>query len=196
MNLAPVNEEAPVPVIMNSQRNWFAVYTASNHEKKVQEHLRMRDIETFLPLYTATRRWKNRTTVKVDLPLFRGYVFVRIACTESARVLAVPNVRFMVGDGRKALPLPDEEIELLRTGLHLRRVDPYPYLKVGARARIRSGPLAGLEGIVVRKDDQLRVVLSLDLIRKSIAVHVSADELEPCEGRPWEGKSGPWGPRI
>jgi len=183
MDLTLVNDETPAPFIMNLQRNWFAVYTASNHEKKVQENLRMRDIETFLPLYEATHRWKNRTTVKVDLPLFRGYVFVRIAVTENARVLAVPNVRFLVGDGRKALPLPDEEIELLRTGLHLRQVDPYPYVKVGARARIRSGPLAGLEGIVVRKDDQLRVVLSLDLIRKSIAVHVSADELEPCESR-------------
>jgi len=166
---------------MESSRNWFAVYTASNHEKRVGQHLQMRDIETFLPLYTVTRKWRNRTTVKLELPLFSGYVFVRIARTESARVLAVPNVRFIVGDGRRALPLPDREIETLQSGLRLRRVDPYPYAKVGARVRIRSGPLAGLEGIVVRKDDQLRVVLSLDLIRKSIAVHVSADELEPCK---------------
>jgi transcription antitermination factor NusG len=90
-------------------------------------------------------------------------------------------VRFIVGDGRKALPLPDEEIETLRSGLHLRQVDPYPYVRVGNRARIRSGPLAGLAGIVVRKDDQFRVVLNMDLIRRSIAVHVSADELEACE---------------
>ena len=188
MGLTLVNDKTPVPFRMNLRRNWFAVYTASNHEKKVQEHLRMRDIETFLPLYTATHRWKNRTTVRVDLPLFKGYVFVRIAGAEHARVLAVPNVRFLVGDGRKALPLPDEEIELLRAGLHLRRVEPYPYVKIGARVRISSGPLAGLEGIVVRKDDHLRVVVSLDLIKKSIAVHVEADELEPCAGRVGEGK--------
>src|SRR5271157_4231819 len=102
MTLTLVNEETRLPATINSQRSWFAVYTASNHEKKVQEQLRLREIETFLPLYTAMHRWKNRTTVKVDLPLFRGYVFVRIACTENARVLAVPNVRFLVGDGRKA----------------------------------------------------------------------------------------------
>lgn len=169
-----------MPVIAQSQRRWFAVYTAANHEKKVQKHLRMRDVESFLPLYTVTRRWKNRTTVKIELPLFAGYVFVRISRTEGARVLAVPGVRFIVGNGHQALPLPDEEIEILRSGLHLRRVDPYPYVKVGAQVRIRSGPLVGLQGVIVRKDDQLRVVLTLDLIKESIAVHVSAEELEPC----------------
>jgi transcription antitermination factor NusG len=178
INLAQIEEGIPMPLTRKAQSNWFAVYTTSNHEKKVQQHLQMRDIETFLPLYSVTRRWKNRTTVKLDLPLFTGYVFVRIARTESALVLAVPNVLSIVGDGHRPLPLPDSEIETLRSGLHLRRVDPHPYTKVGARVRIRSGPFAGLEGVIVRKDDQLRVVLSLDLINKSIAVHVNADELE------------------
>jgi len=181
MNLAHCEEATPSPTTIKPQRNWFAVYTASNHEKKIQEHLRTRDIETFLPLYTAVRRWKNRTTVKLELPLFAGYMFARIARTESPRVLSIPNVYFIVGNGREALPLPDGDIETLRSGLHLRRVDPCPYVKVGARVRIRSGPLAGLKGIVLRKDDQLRVVISLDLIRKRIAVHVTAEELEPCE---------------
>lgn len=182
MNLSRFDKEIIVPVARGPQRHWFAVYTASNHEKRVEQHLRVRDIETFLPLYKVTRRWKNRTSVKLELPLFADYVFVRIARTESSQVLAVPSVRFIVGDGRKALPLPDEEIETLRSGLHLRQADPYPYVKVGNRARIRSGPLAGLEGIVVRKDNQLRVVLNIDLIRRSVVVHVNADELEPCKG--------------
>lgn len=180
MNLALFEEETPVPVTTKPQRNWFAVYTSSNHEKKVQQHLQMRGIETFLPLYRVTRRWKNRTTVKLEVPLFTDYVFVRIARTERTRVLAVPRVRFIVGDGHRPLPLPDEQIETLRSGLHLRKVDRYPYARVGAWVRIRSGPLAGLEGVVVRRDNQLRVVLSIDLIQKSIAVHVTADELEPC----------------
>lgn len=181
MNLVVPQQAMPVLPSVEPQRRWFAVYTAPNHEKRVQQHLRIRDIETFLPLYTVTRRWKNRTTVRLDLPLFTDYVFVRIARTESSQVLAVPSVRFIVGDGRKALPLPDKEIETLRSGLHLRQVDPHPYLRVGNRARIRSGPLAGLEGIVVRKDHQFRVVLNMDLISKSVAVHVTADELEPCK---------------
>jgi transcription antitermination factor NusG len=140
----------------------------------------------------VTRRWKNRTTVKLELPLFASYIFVRIARAESTRVLSVPNVHFIVGDGHKALPLPDEDIETLRSGLHLRQVDPYPYVQVGAQVRIRSGPFAGLQGVIVRKDDQLRVVLSLDLIKKSIAVHVSADELEPCGHPPRSGEEGTW----
>ena len=179
--IAQRNDEATVPLPMKLERYWFALYTSSNHEKKVHDQLRLRDVESFLPLYTVTRRWRNRTTVKLELPLFAGYVFARIARTESGRVLTIPNVHFIVGNGREALPLPDTDIETLRSGLHLRRVDPCPYLKAGARVRIRSGPLTGLAGIVLRKDDQLRVVLSLDLIGKSIAVHVSAEELEPCE---------------
>lgn len=162
-------------------RKWFALYTASNHEKKIEQHLRMKEIESFLPLYTVTKRWKNRTTAKLELPLFAGYVFVKIERTESARVLEVPMVYSIVGNGRAALPLPDAEIEALRAGLHQRQVDPHPYVKVGSRARICSGALAGLEGIVVRKDAHLRVVLNIDLIMKSVAVHVTADELEPCE---------------
>jgi transcription antitermination factor NusG len=191
VNLDLFKEKLPLPVIKKPQRHWFAVYTASNHEKKVEQHLQLREVETYLPLYTVTRRWRNRTTVKLELPLFGGYVFVRIARPESARVLAVPSVRFIVGNGHQALPLPDEDIETLRSGLGLRRVDPYPYLKAGAQVRIRSGPLVGMEGVVVRKDDQLRVVLSLDLIKQSIAVHVSAEELEPCEQLPRGSGKGP-----
>ena len=159
-------------------RNWYAVYTASNHEKKIEQHLQMKEIETFLPLYAVTRRWKNRTTVKLQLPLFKGYVFARISRSEVGRVLEVPMVRYIVGNGREALPLPEAEIDVLRSGLHLRQVDPYAYLKIGARARIRGGPLAGLEGIVVRNDGRFRLILSIDLIMRSIAVHVEADELE------------------
>ena len=181
MNITLFKEEMPVQVPVKPHRSWFAVYTASNHEKKVEQQLHMRDVETFLPLYTVTKRWKNRTTVKLEMPLFTGYVFVRIARAESVRVLTSPSVRFIVGDGHKALAIPDEDIETLRLGLRLRQVDPYPYVKVGARVRIRSGPLAGLQGVIARQDDQLRVVLSMDLIRKSVAVHVTADELESCE---------------
>ncbi|HEY0797170.1 MAG TPA: transcription termination/antitermination NusG family protein [Acidisarcina sp.] len=153
--------------------------TASNNEKKVEHHLQLRDIETFLPIYTATRRWNNRTTAKVVLPLFAGYVFARVARTELGRALEVPMVYSVVGNGRRATPLPDQEIETLRLGLREREANPHPYVKVGSRVRIRTGVLAGLAGVVVRTDGHLRVVLNLELIMKSIAVHVEADELEP-----------------
>jgi transcription antitermination factor NusG len=165
---------------LEQTRNWFALYTASNQEKRVEQHLRLKGIEVYLPLYTVTRRWKNRMTMKIDLPLFHGYVFVRIALSERVRVLEAPATVSLVGNGREPLPLLDAEIDTLRKGLQLRQVDPYPYLKVGNRARIRSGALAGLEGVVVRKDDRLQVVVSIDAIMRSFAVLVHADELEPC----------------
>jgi transcription termination/antitermination protein NusG len=162
-------------------RHWFAVYTASNNEKAVEQYLRTKEIETYLPLYTVTRRWKNRTTVKLELPLFASYVFVKITRGESAKVLSVPRVYSIVGNGRESLPLPDADIEALRAGLNAERVSAWPYIKVGTRARIVTGPLAGLEGIVVRKSGQLRFVISVDLILKSIAVHVAAEDIEICE---------------
>jgi transcription antitermination factor NusG len=161
-------------------RHWYAVYTASNREKRVEHYLRMKGIDVFLPLYSITKRWKNRVTTKVELPLFTGYLFVRIAPTERVRVLEAPAVVALVGNGREPLALPDEEIDTLRSGLRLRQVDPYPYLKVGQRARIRSGALAGLQGVIVRKDDRLQVVVSIDGIMRSFAVHVHADEVELC----------------
>lgn len=179
-NLDQVAELIPLPVAEETVRQWFALYTGSNHEKRVEQHLRTRNIESFLPLYTVARRWRNRTTAKVQLPLFPGYVFVKIARTESVRVLEIPMVHSIVGNGREALALPDAEIQALRSGLHLRQVDPCPYVKTGVRVRIRSGPLAGLEGVVVRKDARLRVILSIDLIMRSVAVQVNAHEIESC----------------
>ena len=169
------------PSSIQPVRNWYALYTASNQEKRVEQHLRMKGVEVFLPLYTVTKRWKNRTTQKIELPLFTGYIFARIALTERVRVLEVPTVVSIVASGRELLPLPDNEIDTLRLGLQLRQVDPHPYLKVGNRARIRSGPLAGLEGVVIRKDGNLRVVVSVECIMRSFTVQVYADELEPCK---------------
>jgi transcription antitermination factor NusG len=164
----------------NGMRSWFAVYTATNHEKSIAQHLRVKEIETFLPLYSVTKRWKNRTTAKVDLPLFAGYIFVRIAPTERVRVLEVPMVYSIVGNRHEPIALPDDQIEGLRAGLQGRQAHPFPYVKVGNRVRVRSGAFAGLEGIVVRTYAGLRVVLSVEMIQKSIAVHVEADELESC----------------
>jgi transcription antitermination factor NusG len=180
MELISAVGSGPAPTSVAIARNWFAVYTAPNHEKRVEQHFRIREIESFLPVYKVKKRWKNRTTATLEIPLFTGYVFVRIASTERVRVLEVPSVLSLVGNSREATPLPSDQIEALRTGLHLREVEPCPYLKVGNRVRIRAGALAGLEGIVVRKDNQLRVVLSIDLISRSISVQVDGHELEAC----------------
>ncbi len=162
------------------QPYWFAVYTASRHEKKVAQHLTQRQIEHYLPLYRSDRKWSDGSRVTLDLPLFPGYLFVHIRRGERVRVLAVPGVLAVVGgSGREPVPLPDEAVDALRSGLHLRRAEPHALLAVGQRARIRSGALAGMEGIVVRQKNGLRVVLTLEYIQRSIAVEVAAEDLEP-----------------
>ena len=157
---------------------WFAVYTSPRHEKAVARHFEFRAIESFLPLYTEMHRWKNGCRVKVEQPLFPGYVFARVGRGGTTQVLSVPGVLLIVGSGREPLALPDFEIEALRSGLHLRRFEPHPYLVVGERARIKSGSLAGMVVILARKKNNLRVVLTLELIMRSVAVEVDADELE------------------
>ena len=177
----PLAETSTESAPLHSPCCWFVVYTSPNHEKKVAEQFRVRRIESYLPLYRARRRWKNGCHVTLELPLFPSYVFVRIASRERGQVLQVPSVIAIVGNGREPLPLADAEIETLRVGLGLRLAEPHPYLTVGHRARIRCGPLQGLEGIILWKKNgsgRLRVVLTLDAIMKSVAVEVDADELE------------------
>jgi transcription antitermination factor NusG len=161
---------------------WFAVYTSPRHEKRVAQYLNVREIEHYLPLYHPRHRWSDGSTVTLDLPLFPGYIFVRIDRTERVRVLEVPGVLKVVGGtGRQPAALPDAEIDALRSGLSLRRAEPHPLLTIGQRARIRSGALAGMEGVVVRQKGSLRVVLTVDLIMQSIAVEVDGTELEPLD---------------
>jgi transcription antitermination factor NusG len=162
-----------------SSANWFAAYTHSHHEKRVAWHLAERQIESFLPLYAARHRWRNRCQMNLELPLFPNYVFVHIDPRERVRVLEVPGVQSLVGFRRTLAPLPQFEIEALRSGLGQRNIEPHPYLVIGERVRIKAGPMRGMEGVLVRKKNNFRVVLALDVIMRSIAVEVDADDLEP-----------------
>jgi transcription antitermination factor NusG len=158
---------------------WYAAYTASCLEKRVAEHLAMRQIESFLPLYRLPRKWKNGCNVELDRPLFPGYVFIRVASTERVRVLEVPGVLSIVSRGRVPEPLPNEIVEGLRNTLHLRNVEPHAYLAVGEQVSICAGPFTGLSGIVLRNIGKLRVVVTLKLLMQSVAVEVNLEDLEP-----------------
>jgi transcription antitermination factor NusG len=158
--------------------NWFAVYTSSHHEKRVASYFDQREIQFFLPLYTARHAWKNRCEAKLELPLFPNYLFVRIDRYERVRVLEVPGVLSLVGFGRTPAPLADFEIEALRSGLGKGTIEPHPFLVIGERVRIKRGPMTGMEGVLLRKKNNFRVVLALDVIMKCIAVEVAAEDVE------------------
>ena len=117
--------------------------------------------------------------MKLQLPLFPGYVFVRLPLRDRLKVLQVPGVARLVGFNGQPAALPDKEIEALRAGLGAQlRAEPHPYLTVGRRVRVKRGPLEGAEGILIRKKNAYRVVLSLDLIQRSASVEVDASDLE------------------
>lgn len=156
---------------------WFAAYTSARHEKRVTEHLKQREVESFLPLYETLHRWKNGRH-RVQLPLFPGYVFVHLALREKLRVLQVPGVVELVSFNGVPAALPDAEIETLRNALSAGLpAQPFPFLRVGSRVEICRGPLQGLRGILLRRQGQLRVVLSVEMIMRSIVVEVEAADV-------------------
>lgn len=157
---------------------WFAAYTTPRHEKHVSEALAERDIETFLPLYKTVRQWKKSSPVTLELPLFPCYVFVRISRQGRGTVLGSPGVLSIVGSAKEPWPLPPSEIEALRLGAQMGKTEPHPYLRIGERVRIRSGSMAGVEGILLRKKNEFRFVLTLEAIMRSVAVEVDANNLE------------------
>lgn len=158
---------------------WYAAYASANHEKRVAEQLAVRSVDHFLPLYESVRPWKDRR-VRLQLPLFPGYVFVRIVLRDRLEVLKVPGVVRLVGFNGLPAPLGDKEVESLQRALAQGVcAKPHPFLTVGRRVRITAGPLAGHEGILVRRRGSLRVVLSMDLVQRSIVVDVDVADLEP-----------------
>lgn len=158
--------------------HWYAAYTASCREKRVVEHLASRDIESFLPLYRSRRRWKNGCCVELERPLFPGYVFVRMARVERTRILEVPGVLSIVSRGRTPEALQDDTIAILRANHQLWRAEPHPYLVVGEHVLVHAGPFAGLSGIVLRHKGTLRVVVTLNLIMRSMAIELNVEDLE------------------
>lgn len=147
------------------------------------EHLKQREIESFLPLYQRVSRWKNGMRMRLELPLFPGYVFVRMNPFERLRVLETPSVSSLVGCGGQPVPLPDQEIEILRAGVARISAEPHPFLAVGDKVRVKFGPLAGLEGFLVQKKNETRFVLSMNLIMRAVSVEVDSADVEPLHTR-------------
>ena len=180
MQTFPVTERFPQPP--PPAKLWYAVYTRAQHEKQVATQLAGQLLECFLPRYESVRRWKDRRVV-LDLPLFPGYVFVHLELPDRLKVLQIPGVVNLVEFGGVPCPIPEEEIEALQSCLACRvRMQPHPYLSVGRRVLVKSGPLAGLEGILARRKNGYRLVLSIDSISSSVWVELDAMDVEPVTG--------------
>ena len=165
-----------------AERKWFATFTLPQNEKSVLKHLDLRQVESFLPTYETVRVWKNRQRKKVTLPLFPTYLFVHITREERGKVLQCPGVLQIVGNHREPLPLPDAEVELLRSDLCRRKIEPFRDLVIGERVRIKRGVMKGVEGTLVRRSGSQRFVLTIEMINQHAAIEVNAEDMEPARG--------------
>ncbi len=163
----------------NATCSWYAVQTRPNHEKRVEERLKLKSLTTFLPVHRCRHRWKNGVNADLELPLFPCYLFARASAHDRLGIMQLPGVVGLAASSAHPTSIPDDEIEFLRTAIDTLRAVPHPYLKAGETVRIVAGPLAGMEGILVRRKQELRVVISIELIMRSLVVEVSECDLEP-----------------
>jgi transcription antitermination factor NusG len=159
---------------------WWALYTQHQHEKAVAEMLSAKGFEVFLPLYDSMRRWKDRNKI-LSLPLFPCYVFVKGALNRRLQVVTTPGVHMILSKGDQFSIVPEDEIEAVRRIVdgHF-RAEPHPFLKCGERVRVIRGPLQNVEGVLVRKKNLFRLVLSVDMLAQSVAVEIEASDVEPA----------------
>jgi transcription antitermination factor NusG len=168
---------APIP---EQESRWYAIRTRSRHEKVVANELAQRGIEAFLPVVTSVRRWSDRK-MSVELPLFPGYAFVRVAyfSGERVRVLQANGVAGFVGPNPSGVSIPDEQIEAIRTLLVTKvAVEDHPFLKVGQRIRVRGGALNGVQGILLAMNGSRNLVISVEPIQRSLSIRLDGYDVE------------------
>jgi len=162
---------------------WFVLFVRTNQEKTTASRLDHLQIKHFLPCFRSLRQWKDRR-VTLDVPLFPGYIFVHLPHAERMRVLTLPNVLYLVGSGSTPAVVTDEEIAWIGRGLQSGNAVPHECLSEGQRVVITSGALAGLKGILLRKVNNTRIVVSLDSIGRAFAVEVDLESVLALDTKP------------
>jgi transcription antitermination factor NusG len=176
-----IGERTGGTTMLNGQHvaDWYVIYTRPHHEKTVARQLDDRCIETLLPTYPSVRRWKDRKK-KIWQPAFPGYVFVHMLQQDRFRILQLPGVVRFVTFGGILAPVSKADLQALRLAAESEvAIEPHPYLEVGRRVEVWRGVLAGIRGLLVREKGSHRLVLSLNLIRRSVAVEVDANDVIP-----------------
>jgi transcription antitermination factor NusG len=160
-------------------RHWVAAYTRSRHELVVASQFQQKGLEALLPIYRRLSRWSDRVR-RIDVPLFPGYVFVRVGEGEHHSVLQTAGVVSIVCRSGKPVPLSDADVEKLRVcTANPAAVEPHPYLRLGQRVRVKHGPFRGWEGVLVEKKNSTRLVLTVEQIMRSISIDLNGADVEP-----------------
>ena len=163
------------------ENHWFAVHVKARHEFKVSERLKESDVEVFLPAVERSRTWKDRKKL-IHFPLFPCYLFVNITTSHEDKLTVLMTkgvVRFLGSIPGEPETIPEEQILSLKKVLERKvELDPYPYLQEGHRVRIKKGPLAGVEGILVEKAGKHKLILSVDILCQSTSVTIEAADVE------------------
>jgi len=169
----------------NSDAAWYALYTRHQHEKTVASLLLSKGIQVFLPLYSSVHKWRDRDRMLL-LPLYPGYVFLRDRLNCKLHILTTPGVHSIVGTAGGPEPIPEFEIDAVKRIIESSlAVEPHPFLRCGDWARVTRGPLEGIEGFLLRKKNAYRLVLSVEMLMKSVAVEIDASMVERISGRSW-----------
>jgi transcription antitermination factor NusG len=158
--------------------SWYALYTRPQHEKTIAHALTNKGFEVFLPLYVVGHQWKDRTK-RLSLPLFPCYVFLHDSLERRLDVLKTPGIHQIVSSCGRPAEIPKIEIEAVRLAVTTSlTVEPHPLLRCGDLVRVKTGPLAGIEGILIRKKNLFRLVLSVEMLGKAVAVEVDGNQVE------------------
>src|SRR5579862_2492673 len=165
-----------------AEHRWYALSVSYQHERQTEKALQSKGLETLVPVYRSRRRWSDRVK-DVEMPLFAGYVLCQFDLTERIRVLDTPGVCKIVGFGGAVTALEDCEVAGIQRLVALKvPLAPWPYLKAGDRVRVEHGPMRGLEGTLLRTKDTMHLVISVELLQRSLAVQVDRDAVVPQKG--------------
>jgi len=167
---------------VDSATTWYAIYARHQHEKNVAQILTSKGFEVLLPLYQSVRRWKDRTKT-LSLPLFPCYVFLKGGLERRLDILTTPGIYALVSTAGSPNPIPPAEIEAIRLAVESgASLEPHPFLKCGDLVRVKCGPLTGVQGILVRKKNLYRLVISVEMLGQAAAVEVDALQVERLNG--------------
>jgi len=177
--VAPVLEtESGASPTASVTQAWYAVYTRARHEKAVDRALQEKGVESFLPLHDVLSRRKDRRKW-VQKPLFPGYLFVHVPEGNVGEAWRTRGVVYVVGDGDSPVAVPDEQVERVRRMIESPvKVDPWPYMREGTAVRVKTGPLIGMEGYIIRREKTCKLVISVDLLGRSVAAEIEAESVE------------------